>query len=85
MGFRGQFAQQRSWARHVRFGSKADIPRCGKERRYSTPRRRPSPALDRIAADGLRFTNFNSTALCSPGARLNAMMPQMFVSWSASA
>jgi len=26
----------------------------------------PTPALDRIAADGLRFTNFNSTALCSP-------------------
>ena len=26
----------------------------------------PSPALDRIAANGLRYTNFNSTALCSP-------------------
>ncbi len=26
----------------------------------------PTPALDRIAAEGLRFTNFNSTALCSP-------------------
>jgi arylsulfatase len=26
----------------------------------------PTPALDRIAANGLRFTNFNSTALCSP-------------------
>src|SRR5215469_3263191 len=26
----------------------------------------PSPALDRIAASGLRYTNFNSTALCSP-------------------
>ena len=26
----------------------------------------PSPTLDRIAADGLRYTNFNSTALCSP-------------------
>ena len=26
----------------------------------------PTPALDRIAADGLRYTNFNSTALCSP-------------------
>jgi arylsulfatase A-like enzyme len=26
----------------------------------------PSPTLDRIAANGLRFTNFNSTALCSP-------------------
>ena len=25
MGFRGQFAQQQSWAAHVRFGSKADI------------------------------------------------------------
>ena len=24
----------------------------------------PTPALDRIAADGLRYTNFNSTALC---------------------
>jgi arylsulfatase A-like enzyme len=26
----------------------------------------PSPNLDRIAAIGLRYTNFNSTALCSP-------------------
>ena len=26
----------------------------------------PTPTLDRIAADGLRYTNFNSTALCSP-------------------
>jgi arylsulfatase len=26
----------------------------------------PSPTLDRIAADGLRYTNFNSTSLCSP-------------------
>ena len=26
----------------------------------------PTPALDRIAAMGLRYTNFNSTALCSP-------------------
>jgi len=26
----------------------------------------PTPALDRIAAEGLRFTNFHSTALCSP-------------------
>src|SRR5215831_19450615 len=26
----------------------------------------PTPTLDRIAANGLRFTNFNSTALCSP-------------------
>lgn len=26
----------------------------------------PTPALDRIANDGLRYTNFNSTALCSP-------------------
>ncbi len=26
----------------------------------------PTPALDRIAAAGLRYTNFNSTALCSP-------------------
>ena len=26
----------------------------------------PTPALDRIAANGLRFTNFHSTALCSP-------------------
>ena len=25
-----------------------------------------TPALDRIARDGLRYTNFNSTALCSP-------------------
>jgi arylsulfatase len=26
----------------------------------------PTPALDRIAANGLRYTNMNSTALCSP-------------------
>jgi arylsulfatase A-like enzyme len=26
----------------------------------------PSPTLDRIARNGLRYTNFNSTALCSP-------------------
>jgi len=26
----------------------------------------PTPALDRIASNGLRYTNFNSTALCSP-------------------
>jgi hypothetical protein len=26
----------------------------------------PTPAMDRIAADGLRYTNFNSTSLCSP-------------------
>jgi arylsulfatase A-like enzyme len=26
----------------------------------------PTPALDRIAQDGLRYTNFHSTSLCSP-------------------
>ena len=26
----------------------------------------PTPTLDRIANNGLRYTNFNSTALCSP-------------------
>ena len=26
----------------------------------------PTPTLDRIARDGLRYTNFHSTALCSP-------------------
>ena len=26
----------------------------------------PTPALDRIARDGLRYTNFHSTSLCSP-------------------
>jgi arylsulfatase len=26
----------------------------------------PTPALDRIAANGLRYTQFHSTALCSP-------------------
>ena len=26
----------------------------------------PTPALDRVARDGLRYTNFHSTALCSP-------------------
>jgi hypothetical protein len=25
----------------------------------------PTPTMDRIAADGLRYTNFNSTSLCS--------------------
>ncbi len=30
----------------------------------------PTPTLDRIAADGLRFTNFHSTALCSRPAPL---------------
>ena len=29
----------------------------------------PTPALDRIAENGLRYTNFHSTALCSPRAR----------------
>ena len=26
----------------------------------------PTPALDRVAAEGLRYTEFHSTALCSP-------------------
>jgi arylsulfatase len=26
----------------------------------------PTPALDRIAENGLRYTNFHSTSLCSP-------------------
>jgi arylsulfatase A-like enzyme len=26
----------------------------------------PAPTLDRVASNGLRYTNFNSTALCSP-------------------
>src|SRR5262245_22292248 len=26
----------------------------------------PTPALDRVAADGLRYTRFHTTALCSP-------------------
>jgi len=26
----------------------------------------PTPAMDRIAANGLRYTNFHSTSLCSP-------------------
>src|SRR5205814_10253874 len=26
----------------------------------------PTPAMDRIANNGLRYTNFHSTALCSP-------------------
>ena len=26
----------------------------------------PTPSLDRVAADGLRYTNFHSTSLCSP-------------------
>jgi len=26
----------------------------------------PTPALDRVAENGLRFTQFNSASLCSP-------------------
>lgn len=26
----------------------------------------PTPTLDRIARDGLRYTNFHSTSLCAP-------------------
>src|SRR6476659_10053048 len=26
----------------------------------------PTPAFDRVAANGLRYTNFHSTSLCSP-------------------
>ena len=26
----------------------------------------PTPSMDRIARDGLRYTNFHSTSLCSP-------------------
>ena len=26
----------------------------------------PTPSMDRIAAEGLRYTNFHSTSLCSP-------------------
>jgi arylsulfatase len=26
----------------------------------------PTPTLDRVAANGLRYTNFHSTSLCSP-------------------
>src|SRR6185369_9591640 len=26
----------------------------------------PTPALDRVAKNGLRYTNFHSTSLCSP-------------------
>ena len=26
----------------------------------------PTPAMDRIAKNGLRYTNFHSTSLCSP-------------------
>jgi hypothetical protein len=26
----------------------------------------PTPTLDQVAADGLRFTNFHTTSLCSP-------------------
>ena len=29
----------------------------------------PTPAMDRIAKAGLRYTQFHSTALCSPSAR----------------
>jgi arylsulfatase A-like enzyme len=26
----------------------------------------PTPAMDRVAEEGLRYTNFHSTSLCSP-------------------
>jgi Sulfatase len=32
----------------------------------------PTPALDRIANDGLRYTNFHSTSLCSPTRNLHS-------------
>ena len=49
MGFRGRFAQQQSWAAHVRFGSKADIAEYETNVRF-TPKsghslRRPSCPL----------------------------------------
>ncbi len=39
----------------------------------------PTPALDRIAAEGLRYTNFHSTALCAPtrAALLTGRNPHM--------
>src|SRR5262249_27373680 len=39
MGFRGQFAMQRSWPADVRFGSKADIRACPGDVRYSPQKR----------------------------------------------
>ena len=40
--------------------------RCRLRRRQHVRGVIPTPALDRIAASGLRYTNFHSTALCSP-------------------
>jgi hypothetical protein len=37
----------------------------------------PTPNLDRIAANGLRYTNFNSTALCSPSRTPNGDAPSV--------
>ena len=31
----------------------------------------PTPAMDRIANEGLRFTNFHSTSLCSPSLKVS--------------
>jgi hypothetical protein len=35
MGFKAQFAQQQSWAAHVRFGSKADMKLCNRDVRFT--------------------------------------------------
>ena len=36
----------------------------------------PTPTLDRIANDGLRYTNFHSTSLCSPTRAALITVPQ---------
>jgi arylsulfatase len=42
----------------------------------------PTPALDRIASTGLRYTQFHSTALCSPTGRPSS--PDATITRSAS-
>jgi hypothetical protein len=63
MGFTGQFAQQQSWAAHVRFGSKADIdarlfdvrftPKSGHWRDCSTCALKP-PDENYVPAPGMK-------------------------------
>ena len=41
----------------------------------------PTPAMDRIARDGLRYTNFHSTSLCSPTRAATDHGPQPSLGW----
>ena len=41
----------------------------------------PTPSMDRIAANGLRYTNFHSTSLCSPTRAAIITGPQPSLGW----